>query len=69
MSIRNYYIDIVLLMFCVTASSQSQTEYEFAYQLEETERQAVIAANLPLLAAVRIALLDRPSRRSWTPRP
>lgn len=40
---------ILLLLVHHTVTAQGQTEYELQHQLAETQRQAMVAANLPLL--------------------
>ena len=43
------FFTILLLLVNHIAGAQGQTDYELIHQLAETERQAVIAASLPLL--------------------
>lgn len=44
-----YVVTILVVLVYITANAQGQTEYELQHQLAETERQAIVAASLPLL--------------------
>ena len=44
-----FFCGVVVALLSTVTSTLSQTEYELAHQEEEAERQATVAANLPLL--------------------
>ena len=43
------YCAAIVALLCATAQAQDQTEYELQHQMAETERQAIIADDMPLL--------------------
>jgi len=44
-----YCYGAIVALLCTTTYAQNQTEYELQHQMAETERQAMVAGNLPLL--------------------
>jgi len=53
-----FFCGLVVALISTVTSAQIQTEYELAHQQEEIERQATVAANLPLLDSEAEAFWD-----------
>ncbi len=53
-----FFCGVVVALLSAVTSTSSQTEYVLAYDMEENERKATVAANLPLLDAEAEAFWD-----------
>ncbi len=53
-----FFCGVVVALLSAVTSTSSQTEYVLAYDMEENERKATVAANLPLLDSEAEAVWD-----------